>query len=96
MITRLVIYAFIVGACSGLVISAAIRWSHNLKLKMSWWKWLLSATWYALFLFCIFLDFTFMGEGEVSAGLKLLAVHVVMMALLGTGLVRILRVGRQP
>jgi hypothetical protein len=95
MITKLVIYAFIIGATFGFIVPSAKAWARDLKLKMNWWKWLLVAIWHITFLFCILLNFTFIGEGEVAAGLKLLAVQMFAMLLLGVGLVRILLAGRE-
>ena len=95
MITKLVIYAFVVGGTFGFVVPSAVVWARDLGLKMNWWKWLLTAVWYLMFLFFILLNFTFMGEGEVVAGLKLLAVQMFVMLLLGVGLVRILLAGRK-
>jgi len=94
MIDKLVVFSFIVGAMSGLVILAAIAWVKDLGLKMTWWKWLLAALWYLVLNFFIFLDFTFIGEGEGSAGLKLLLFQGVIMVILGVGLVRMLWAGR--
>ena len=95
MISNIVIFSFIVGALSGLVILGAITWAEDLGLKMTWWKWLLAALWYILLLFFVFLDFTFIGEGEAGAGLKLLLVQGITMVILGAGLVRLLFAGRQ-
>lgn len=92
MITNFVIFAFIVGLLSGAVIVGAIVWAKDLKLKMNWWKWVLSAIWYGLFLFLIFAAFTFMGEGESQAGWRVLGLTAFLMVILGVGLIRILRV----
>ena len=94
MITNLVIFAFFVGLFSGAVVVGATSWTKSLGLKMSWWKWLLSAIWYILLLFLIFAAFTFMGEGEVTAGWKVIGISMVLMVILGVGLVRILLAGR--
>jgi hypothetical protein len=94
MIDKLVIFSFIVGALSGLVVPAAVAWARDLGLKMNVWKWLLAALWYLLLNFFIFLDFTFIGEGEGSAGLKLLLFQGVIMTILAVGLVRLLQSGR--
>ena len=95
MITKLVIFAFIIGLLTGAVVVGARSWALSLGLKMSWWKWLLSALWYILFLFLFFAAFTFMGEGEVSAGWKTIGISVVIMVVLGAGLARILLKDRQ-
>jgi hypothetical protein len=95
MITKTVVFAFIAGAAFGLVIPAARAWAKDLGLKMTWWKWLLSGLWYSLLNFFVFLDFTFIGEGETGAGLKLLLFQGVILIILGAGLVRLLWAGRQ-
>jgi len=95
MITNLVVFAFIVGLLTGAVVVGAITWAKALGLKMNWWKWLLSALWYLLLLFLLFAAFTFMGEGELSAGWKTIGISVLVMVILGAGLVRILLSGRK-
>jgi hypothetical protein len=95
MITSTVVFAFIIGAVTGLVISSADAWARDLGLKMTWWKWLLAGFWYFLLNFFVFLDFTFIGEGETGAGLKLLLFQAVILIILGVGLARLLWAGRQ-
>ena len=94
MLTKTVFLFFIVGALLGLVVTGAIAWARSLRLRMPWWKWLLAALWYLLLNFFVFLDFTFIGEGETGAGVKLLLVQGVIMIVLGVGLVRLLWAGR--
>lgn len=95
MISNLVILAFIVGILTGPIVYGAIVWAKSLKLNMRWWKWMLTAMWYALLLFLVFLSFTFIGEGEPGAGWKVLVFSAVFMLILGAGLVRILLSGRK-
>ena len=94
MITNLVIFAFIIGLLTGAVVLGATSWAKSLKLRMNWWKRLLSALWYILLLFLLFAAFTFMGEGEVTAGWKVIGISIVLMVILAAGLVRILLAGR--
>jgi hypothetical protein len=91
MITNLVIFAFIVGLLTGAVVVGAITWAKDLGLRMTWWKWLLAAIWYVLFLFLFFAAFTFMGEGEPIAGWRTLGISTVILVILGAGMVRILK-----
>ena len=91
MITNLVIFAFIVGLLTGAVVVGAITWAKALGLKMTWWRWLLSALWYSLLLFLVFAAFTFIGEGEPAAGWKTVGISAVLLVILGAGLVRILK-----
>ncbi len=95
MITSTVIFSFIVGAVSGLIIVSAALWAKDLGLRMNAWKWLLVILWYLLFNFFIFLDFTLIGEGEAEAGLRMLLFQGIVMIVLGVGLVRLLWVGRE-
>ena len=95
MITNLVLFVFAAGAVTGLVVAGAIVWAKDLSLKMTWWKWLLSALWYILLNFFVFLDFTMIGEGEAGAGWKLLFFQGVLMIILFVGLLRLLRAGRE-
>jgi len=89
------IFSFLIGAISVLVIWSAIAWAKDLGLKMTWWKWVLAASWYILLNFFVFLDFTIIGEGELGAGLKLLLFEGVILIALGVGLIRVLWSGRQ-
>jgi hypothetical protein len=91
MITNLVIFAFIVGLLTGAVVVGAITWAKTLGLRMTWWRWLLSAIWYLLLLFLVFAAFTFIGEGEAAAGWKTVGISAVLLVILGAGLVRVLR-----
>lgn len=95
MITNTVLFSFIIGAVSGLVLAGAIAWVKDLGLKMTWWKWLLAIAWYIFLNFSVFLAFTMMGEGEVGAGWKLLLVLAMLAFILGVGLVRLLWAGRE-
>ena len=95
MITNLVIFAFVTGLLSGAVIVGAITWAKELGLKMNWWKWLLSALWYVLWLLLVFAAFTFIGEGEPVAGWKILGIAVVLMVILGAALARLLSAGKK-
>lgn len=95
MITDLVILAFVVGLLTVPVIIGMIEWFRHFKLRMTWWKWLLSAIWYLMLLFLVLAAFTFIGEGEPVAGWKLLGSSAVIIVILGAGLVRILLAGRE-
>ena len=95
MITNTVLFAFIIGAVSGLVAAGAVAWARDLGLKMTWWKWLLTITWYLLLNFSVLLAFTMMGEGETAAGWKLLLFFGIILIILGVGLARLLWMGRE-
>jgi len=95
MITNTVLFSFVFGAVTGLVVAGAIAWAKDLGLKMTWWKWLIAALWYVLLNFFVFLDFTMIGEGEKGAGWKMLFFQGVIMIILGVGLVRLLWTGHR-
>ncbi|MCK4762105.1 MAG: hypothetical protein KAW12_07890 [Candidatus Aminicenantes bacterium] len=94
MINGTVFFAFVVGALSGLVAAGAVIWAKDLRLKMTWWKWLPALLWYLLLNFSVLLAFTMIGEGETGAGLKMLVFFGVILVILGAGLVRLLLAGR--
>ena len=77
-----------------LVALGARAWAEDLRLAMSWWKWLFAFAWYALLNFSVALGFTLIGEDETGAGLKLLAFLGVITLILGVGLARLLWSGR--
>ena len=95
MLTKLTLFVFVLGATTGLVIPGAIAWARDLRLKMSWWKWLLAGAWYALVIFSVLLGFTVIGEGETAAGVRMLGFSAVVLIVLGVGLARLLLVGRR-
>lgn len=95
MFTTSMLLMLIIGLVTVPLVMGAVALAKDLKLKMNWWKWTLTGLWYFLLLFCIYLDFTFMGEGEVSAGWKLLLFEGVILMILGVGLVRLLQQGRK-
>lgn len=95
MITNTVIFTFFVGLLSGLVITGAIVWARDLRLRMTWWKWVLAAVWFILLDFFVLLAFTMIGEGETGAGMKMLFVFGIIMFILGVGLARLLWSGRE-
>jgi len=94
MFTTSMLLMLIIGLVTVPLVMGAVALARDLNLKMNWWKWTLTGLWYFLLLFCIYLDFTFIGEGEVSAGWKLLLFEGVILMVLGVGLVRILFLGR--
>ncbi len=89
------IFWFGMGAVFVLVALGARAWAHDLRLRMSWWKWLLAFGWYGLLNFSAALGFTFIGEDEAGAGLRMLALLGVITTILGVGLARLLWSGRE-
>lgn len=89
------VFWFGMGVVFVVVVLGARAWAEDLRLSMSWWKWLLALAWYALLNFSVALGFTFLGEEETGAGLKLLAFFGVITVILGVGLGRLLWSGRK-
>ena len=50
---------------------------------MTWWKWLISVTWWAAFLFAVAVPCTFIGEGEFAAGALMSLFSVIPAVILG-------------
>ncbi|MBT3245027.1 MAG: hypothetical protein HN352_17925 [Bacteroidetes bacterium] len=94
MFTTSMLLMLIIGLVTVPLVMGAVALTRDMKLNMNWWKWTLTGLWYFLLLFCIYLDFTFMGEGEIAAAWKLLLFEGVILLILGVGLVRILLSGR--
>lgn len=90
MITKVVIFAFFVGALTGPIVWAALALVKKFKLAMTWWKWMLAILWYFLLIFSVLLSFTMVGEGEEVAGMKILLFLGVILLILGVGLFRII------
>ena len=94
MFTTSMLLMLIIGFVTIPIIIGAVTLAKDMKLKMNWWKWTLTGLWYFFLIFSIYLCFTFMGEGEVAAGWKMLLFIGVILIILGVGLVRILLAGR--
>ena len=74
------------GLIYALMIAGARVWAQDLGLSMTWWKWVLSATWYGLLSFSVASGFTLMGEKEPKAGYYFLAFFLAVTTILGVGL----------
>ncbi len=81
------------GLLYALIIVGARIWAQDLGLKMTWWKWLLTAIWYILLSVSISGAFTLFGENESRAGYYFLGIFVTITVILGAGLWRILLAG---
>lgn len=84
------LFWFVMGILFVLVAIGARVWAEDLKLKMTWWKWLLVALWYGLLNFTIAVPFTFWGENEGRAGRTSLLFMGVITIILGVGLFSLL------
>jgi len=85
---------FLMGVVFVLVAAGARAWATSLGLRMTWWKWLLSAAWYGLLMLTVSMPMTLVGENESSAGMRVLAAMGLVTVILGVGLVRVLVRGR--
>jgi len=94
MFTTSMLLMLIIGLVTVPLIIGAVTLAKDMRLKMNWWKWTLSGLWYSFLIFSVYLCFTFMGEGEVAAGWKMLLFLGVILIVLGVGLIRLLLAGR--
>ncbi len=86
---------FFLGMVFILVAAGARHWANDLGLRMTWWKWLLAAAWYALLNLTVAAPMTLVGENEAGAGGRLLAAMAVLTVILGVGLWRVLAAGAE-
>jgi len=70
---------------------SAVYWAKDLKLKMNWWKWSISAVWFIFLSVTIAGGFTLIGENELRAGLYFLGVFGTVMIVSGVGLIQLIR-----
>ncbi len=85
------LFWMVMGGLMILLFIGAGYWLKDAGISMSWWKWMLSALWYAGVYVIIAGGFTLIGEHEVRAGLFFLGVFGTVMIILGAGLWRILK-----
>lgn len=84
-----------VGAFGVLVYFGLKTWFEDLNIPMNWWKWVLTAVWYIGVMMGIAAPFTFMGEGEVGAGWKMLLFTIPLIIVTGVAVYRILLIGKE-
>jgi hypothetical protein len=90
------LFWFGMGILFVLVVAGAKVWFDDLGLKMNWWKWLLTILWFGLLNFSVAVPFTFAGENEPGAALRVLPFLIVPTLILGVGLWRVLIIDREP
>lgn len=83
-----------IGAIGVLVVLGAKAWFEDLAIPMNWWKWLILSAWYLWAMMMLAAPFTFMGEGEVSAGWRSLIFVVPAILISGVIVYRVLAIGR--
>ncbi len=84
------VFWLMMGMVSIIVIVGVKAWTDSLRVKMTWWKWAISVVWYVGFLFSVAVPATFMGEGEVAAGGKMIIFSVLPAILMGFGVWRVI------
>lgn len=70
---------------------SAVYWAKDLKLNMTWWKWLLSVLWFIFLSVTIAGSFTLIGENEKRAGLYFLGVFGTISIVSSVGLFQLIR-----
>ena len=76
----------VMGLIYAMIIAGAPVWAEDLGLQMNWWKWLLTAIWYALLSYTFAGSFTLLGEKEPGAWYKFMGFHLIITIILGIGL----------
>ena len=89
------LFWFIMGMLFILVAVGAKTWADALRLKMTWWKWLLALLWYVQLNLTVAAPMTFIGENEAAAGGKLFLFMIVATIIFGVVLWRLLVLGRE-
>jgi hypothetical protein len=77
------LYWIAMGLIYALIIAGARYWAQDLGLKMTWWKWMLTAMWYVLLSFSFASGFTLLGEREPRAGWYSLGFFLSISAVVG-------------
>jgi hypothetical protein len=80
---------FLMGITFVLVAAAFKVFADGRGWRITWWKGLLAAAWYAIFSLSFYAWGTLVGEGESSAGLKLFLIGLFVSTVLGVGLMRL-------
>lgn len=88
------VYWILFGAVTVVIGLGAHAWLQDRQIPMPWWKWIILGLWYVAALGGIAAPFTIMGEDELGAGLRLLAVNLPVVVITGFVVWRILEIGR--
>jgi len=89
------LFWFSMGIVFVLVAAAFIAFARDRGWRVAWWSGLLATLWYAVLCLSFYAWGTLIGEGEGSAGLKLLLLGLFVSIVLGAGLVRLMTRGRR-
>jgi hypothetical protein len=81
---------FLMGIVAVLVGAGFKAFAEDKGWKLTWWKWLLSIIWYAIFSLSFLSWGTLIGENEAGAGWKTGLFGLFISLILGVGLWRLL------
>lgn len=84
------IFWLLMGVVLVLIGAAFKAFAEDRGWVLTWWKGLLALIWYGLFCLSLYTYGTLAGEGEASAGFKLMLVGLVICLILGVGLWRLM------
>jgi hypothetical protein len=84
------LFWIVMGLLYALIAYSATLWVTDLKLHMTWWKWLLTAFWFAGLSVTIAGGFTLIGENEMLPGIYFLGFFLVFHIIFGAILWRII------
>jgi len=87
-------FFFILGILFVFVALGANAWFKSMGFVMNWWKWLLTALWWALLNVTIAAPLTLLGENEPKGAWGTLGIFAVLTIILGVGLWRLLVMGK--
>jgi Zn-dependent protease with chaperone function len=82
------LFWIILGLIYAVMLHSYYHWTRNQNIKMNWWKWLLSVSFYILLSLSIATGFTLFGEGEIRPGTASIVVFGVLSILFGVLLFR--------
>ena len=85
------LFWIIMGALYLLFFTGFRYFAEDKGIRMTWWKWLLMAVWFALTSLTIAGGFTLIGENEARAGLMFTALFGTLCIILGVGLWRLIK-----
>ena len=88
------VFWIIMGLLYALIGYSAPIWANDLGLKMNWWKWVLVFVWFVFLSLVIAGGFTLIGEDKAKAGIYFLGSGLVITAIFGVVLWRILLLGK--
>jgi hypothetical protein len=89
------IFWFIMGMLFILVAAGFRAYARDRGWILSWWKWVLAAMWYGIFMLSFYAWGTLTGENEGNAGLKIFILGMFICFVSGVGLWRLISTRKQ-